>query len=187
MSLYSWSVHGNRWMSVKPGNVWAWSVQGNRWMRIVSMKSWSASGNRWYEIFPDPTITDMYDRSGWEKVRGRDTGGDLSGSGGVVWGGTVVKKAYGINNMIRRLTGIKVQYRVVDRGTANTLKFQISTTEGMQGTLTSASWGNGVFSGWIDVNTTTPLFELHVTNIGSNSGDGVVTSDVMPIEFRFAD
>lgn len=189
MSLYSWSVQGNRWMPVKPGNVWAWSVQGNRWMRIVSMKSWSVSGNRWLEIFPNPTVQDLYDRSDWEHVRGRrgGTGSVMSGSGGVIWGSATIKKSYGINNMVRRLTGIKIQARITGRSTPQTLKFQIGLPEGIQGEFNTASWHLGWVDGWIDLNTDSSIFDIYVTNNGGDSGDNISVGDIRPVEFRFAD
>lgn len=189
MSLYSWSVGGNRWMPVKPGNVWAWSVHGNRWLRVISMKSWSVSANKWLEIFPDPTIADLYTRSEWGNVSGRVAGSllNISTSGGIIWGGTTVKRSYGINNMIRRLVSVKIQYRILGRGTAQTLKFQIGTTTQIHGNLHTSEWGNGIFEGWIDVDTREPVFDLYIINIGINSGDGAVIGDVKPVEFRFAD
>lgn len=189
MSLYSWSVAGNRWMPVKPGNVWAWSVHGNRWLRIVSMKSWSVPGNRWLEIFPDPTIADLYERSGWENVSGREAGslGNISGSGGTIWGRTTVKKSYGINNMIRRLKAVKIQARILDRGTAQTLQFRIATPDATYGNLHTPEWGNGIFTGWINTDTDKSIFDLYVANIGDNPGDGVAIGEVRPVEFRFGD
>ena len=192
MSLYSWSQVGNRWMTVKPGNVWVWSVTGNRWMRIISMKSWSVGGNRWLEIFPDPTVADLYERTPWENAAGRKAKdlANISTTGGTIYGGTTVKKGYGINNMIRRLTGVKIQARFLGGGNGSELlRFYIETTAGRQGNgrLSGMSFSGGMLTGWLNTDTRDPIFALYIANIGSDSGDGMAIGDVKPIEFRFAD
>lgn len=161
-------------------------------MRVISMKSWSVHGNKWLEIFPDPTIADLYERSNWENVTGR-TAKDLpniSGSGGTIWGGTTVKKGYGINNMIRRLKSVKIQVRFLGGSNGSELlRFYIESTAGRKGNgrLIDQSFSHGRMVGWLDVNTTDPIFNIHIANVGTNSGDGMAVGDVRPIEFIFVD